>query len=366
MASSAHIVVVVLSMAVMLCQCHRKYVSNQVDMKMVDPKFQEGAGHLEEQWNFKPTEGGLPSLVQLSGLQRTTTAFDLAMNTSLAFSSGLPPTVGLGVRPGLPSIVGLGVRPGLPSTVGLGVQPRATMNQWTPLLRKPRRAEVGIHDSRHSRRSLLLHAVAAAAATGTLPAIAALPSISEYSDVQYKIAPDANAIASYKDRQYAIGQNVRREDVEIGGMSTSEGFERLLRALGRTQQLVETRSFEDARLVLRAPLFSEFLGFNPGIRGFQSNPQPAAALLKALPDGAAAPLKDALVSLKALDDFLLINRVIFFNAEDKAQVEALAAGGTNSATPGQPTKQVDLDEPKMLLAEVVAAVREASKLVTDK
>ena len=222
--------------------------------------------------------------------------------------------------------------------------------------------------SASASRRLLLHAVATAAAavTGTTllspmsAATAALPSISEYDAVQYKQrAVDVDAIATFRGRTYALGQNVKREDVEIEGITAAEGFDRLQQALGRTASLIDARAFEDARLALRSPLFSEFLGFNPGVRGFQANPKPSVALLKQLPATAAEPLEDALVSLKALDDFLLVNRVIFFNAEDKAQVEDLVAGGKASGTPGVPTKQVDLEEPKAMLADVVQALREA-------
>ena len=45
--------------------------------------------------------------------------------------------------------------------------------------------------------------------------------------------------------------------------------------------------------------------FNPGVRGFQQ-PFIRGALLKQLQATAAEPLEDALVSLKALDDFLLV------------------------------------------------------------
>ena len=193
---------------------------------------------------------------------------------------------------------------------------------------------------------------------------AALPSISEYDAVQYKQrAPDPSTLAQYQGRTFYLGQNVKRDDVEIESLSVAEGLERLSNALERASSLVETRSFEDARLTLRTPLFSDFLGFNPGIRGFQSNPKLAAALYKQLPGAAAAPLEDALVSLKALDDFLLVNRVIYFNEEDKVAIGNLVRGGKGSGTPGQPTKEVELDEPRALLKEVADALREARRLV---
>lgn len=66
---------------------------------------------------------------------------------------------------------------------------------------------------------------------------------------------------------------------------------------------------------------------------------------------------------QALDDWLLVNRVIFFNVEDKQQVEDLVAGGKASGTPGQPTKLVDLGEPTALLDDIDALLLEAKKLI---
>jgi hypothetical protein len=44
------------------------------------------------------------------------------------------------------------------------------------------------------------------------------------------------------------------------------------------------------------------------------------------------------------------------------QVQDLVAGGKASGTPGQPTKPVDLDEPKALVGDVLEALREAKGL----
>ena len=180
-----------------------------------------------------------------------------------------------------------------------------------------------------SRRALLLHAIAAASYPALVlqpqAASSALPSISEYDAVQYKRAVDGAAVATYKGRTFSLGQNVKREDVEVGSIAAAEGLDRCISAMLRIDSLVASRAFEDARLTLRTPLFTEVLGFNPGIRGFQSTPKPSAALLESLPSAAISPLEDALVSLKALDDFLLVNRVIFFNAEDMEQVRACAS-----------------------------------------
>ena len=176
-----------------------------------------------------------------------------------------------------------------------------------------------------TRRAVILHALLAAYPVKHLlqpqAASCAVPSISEYDSVQYKPrALDGDAVATYKGRTFALGQNVKREDVEVESLSAAVGLDRLLMAMQRVEVLVTARAFEDARLTLRTPLFADVLGFNPGIRGYQSNPKPSTALLENLPPSAASPLEDALVSLKALDDFLLVNRVIFFNVEDMVQV----------------------------------------------
>ena len=68
---------------------------------------------------------------------------------------------------------------------------------------------------------------------------------------------------------------------------------------------------------------------------------------------------------QALDDWLLVNRVIFFNVEDKQQVEDLVAGGKASGTPGRPTKPVELDEPRGFLEEISALLLEAKKLLVN-
>lgn len=60
------------------------------------------------------------------------------------------------------------------------------------------------------------------------------------------------------------GENVARADIEIDALSPVDGLERLMQAVARARRLVQGRAFEDARVTLRTPLFTDFLGFNPG------------------------------------------------------------------------------------------------------
>ena len=81
------------------------------------------------------------------------------------------------------------------------------------------------------------------------------------------------------------GENVARADIEIDALSPVDGLERLMQAVARARRLVQGRAFEDARVTLRTPLFTDFLGFNPGsasARGRRADPHfPASNLLRA-------------------------------------------------------------------------------------
>lgn len=199
-----------------------------------------------------------------------------------------------------------------------------------------------------ARRQFLLRALATAAVTQCpLAGLAALPSFSEYDAVQYKLRTQPPVPAA----------------LDAAALSPAEGLRLCSEEVTRLGTLVDTRSFEDTRLALRGPLFADFLGFRPGVRGYVGTAKPPAALLGQLPATAADPLEEVLIALKALDDFCIINRVIFFTQEDKDAVESLVAGGANSGTPGVPTKLASLEEPRALLAEVAGCLAEVRRML---
>ena len=115
--------------------------------------------------------------------------------------------------------------------------------------------------------------------------------------------------------------------------------------LERVEPMVaKQRDFEGVRALLRQPLFSEFLGYTPGVRGNAGSLRPAAALVQA--STSAEALQELLLDLKRLDDFCLTNRVIVFNEEDLAQIKALMAAPTQ-----RPEERFDLDEARAFIAD---------------
>ena len=109
------------------------------------------------------------------------------------------------------------------------------------------------------------------------------------------------------------------------------------------------------RALLREPLFVEFLGYSPGVRGNAADLKPSPALVAAGAD--RDEVQDLLLTLKRLDEFALANRVVIFNEEDLAQVKDLMA---TSGRDGSPSGKLDLGEARELLKEAndgVARVR---------
>jgi len=160
-----------------------------------------------------------------------------------------------------------------------------------------------------------------------LGASAAIPSISEYDAVQYQkkvVAPSApQPLPS----------------------TPAAGLRDVLAQLERVEPMVaKQRDFEGVRALLRQPLFSEFLGYTPGVRGNAGSLRPAAALVQA--STSAEALQELLLDLKRLDDFCLTNRVIVFNEEDLAQIKALMAAPTQ-----RPEERFDLDEARAFIAD---------------
>ena len=84
-------------------------------------------------------------------------------------------------------------------------------------------------------------------------------------------------------------------------------------SINATRHPSRTCKLEAVRSLLREPLFRDFLGFTPGVRGNAANLKPPAALLAAGFDQSS--LEELLFALKRLDDFCLSNRVIIFNEE---------------------------------------------------
>lgn len=169
------------------------------------------------------------------------------------------------------------------------------------------------------------------------PAIAAIPSISEYDAVQYK----AKAPPAPTDAETAATLP-----------SAADGLRALRTDLQTADRLVENGQLEDVRALLRTPLFSRFLGYSPGIRGGAANLRPAAALVKA--SVSAEPLGELLLDLQRLDEFCLSNRVIVFNVEDLEQVRALMAAPTRA-----PEERFDKAEVRALLEDAKQHLAEA-------
>ena len=172
------------------------------------------------------------------------------------------------------------------------------------------------------------------------PVEAAIPSISEYSSVQYRAKSTAPATSS--------------PDVPI---SAIDGLHVVQSDLKRAASLAEAGELEDIRSLLRQQLFATFLGYNPGIRGGAQNLRPSAALIDA--STSAEPLRELLLDLKRLDDFCIANRIMIFNQEDLDQVKSLMA-----APAQKPESRFDLDEVRGFIddaqehaAEALAALR---------
>lgn len=174
------------------------------------------------------------------------------------------------------------------------------------------------------------------------PALAAIPSISEYSDVQYKAKTPSIPSTPSTD----------------GKLASADGLVLVQSALGRASKLVENQSFEAIRLLLREPLFTDFLGYTPGVRGNAGNLKPPPALIAA----GASPesLQELLLSLKRLDEFCLSNRVMIFNVEDLEQVNALKA---TSGRDGSPSGTVDLDEARAFLTDATELLDEVKRSI---
>ena len=171
-----------------------------------------------------------------------------------------------------------------------------------------------------------------------LPAGAALPSSSEYDAVQYKSAAPAPA-APPAD----------------ASLAAADGLRLVSSGLKRAEALVESGNLEAVRTLLREPIFSEFLGYSPGVRGNVANLKPSPALVAAGAD--RDEVQDLLLTLKRLDEFSLANRVVIFNEEDLAQVKDLMK---ESGRDGSPSGKLDLGEARELLKEAndgVARVR---------
>ena len=172
-----------------------------------------------------------------------------------------------------------------------------------------------------------------------LPAGAAIPSISEYDAVQYKSAAPAPAAPP----------------ADASSLAAADGLRLVSSGLKRAEVLVESGNLEAVRTLLREPIFSEFLGYSPGVRGNAANLKPSAALVAAGAD--RDEVQDLLLALKRLDEFCLANRVVIFNEEDLAQVKDLMA---TSGRDGSPSGKLDLGEARELLKEAndgVARVR---------
>lgn len=160
-------------------------------------------------------------------------------------------------------------------------------------------------------------------------ASAAIPSISEYDAVQYKkaeVAPPPQPTTT--------------------DLAPADGLRLARSGLKREGALLESGSLEAMRAVLREPVFSNFLGFNVGVRGNAANLKPPQALVAAGVDRAA--LQELLLGLKRLDDYCLSNRVIVFNQEDLDAVKQLMEkSGTDGAVGGA----LDKDEGRALIAD---------------
>eukprot|EP00316_Scyphosphaera_apsteinii_P023544 CAMPEP_0119318332 /NCGR_PEP_ID=MMETSP1333-20130426/46100_1 /TAXON_ID=418940 /ORGANISM="Scyphosphaera apsteinii, Strain RCC1455" /LENGTH=594 /DNA_ID=CAMNT_0007324485 /DNA_START=213 /DNA_END=1997 /DNA_ORIENTATION=- len=194
---------------------------------------------------------------------------------------------------------------------------------------------------RMSRREALLNILLGCAAVCCTSGVAsaAIPSISEYDAVQYikktKMPPKLSTNASSSVPE-----------------SVFDGLRAVQSELTRVAALIEAAQLEDVRRLLRQPLFRDFLGFNPGVRGSAANIKPSAALVRASMD--AEPLGELLLDLKRLDDFCLSNRVVIFNQEDLEQVKNLIAAPTQ-----KPEDRFDLEEARALLADAQVHVKEA-------
>jgi len=111
----------------------------------------------------------------------------------------------------------------------------------------------------------------------------------------------------------------------------AEGFAEIQRELDVAATLIGRGSLEDVRALLRQPIFTQFLGFTPGLRGNAQNLKPSPALVAA---GVSKPVLDELLlALKRLDDFCLSNRVIVFNARALATLLEDDPGRTHAHTP---------------------------------
>lgn len=177
------------------------------------------------------------------------------------------------------------------------------------------------------RRRSVAVAVLALVSQPPREAWAAIPSISEYGAVQYKMpvapAPQAERLPA----------------------TPATGLRDVQAQLESLEPMVANqRDFEGVRALLRRPLFSEFLGYTPGVRGYAGSLRPAAALVQA--STSAEPLQELLLDLKRLDDFCLANRVIVFNDEDLSQIKALMAAPTQ-----RPEDRFDLEEARGLIAD---------------
>ena len=182
------------------------------------------------------------------------------------------------------------------------------------------------------------------------PAAAAVPSISEYSAVQYKKKPAAVP-----------------EAPALEPLDTKAGWAKLTETLEQTEALLASKAFEDVRLLLRTPIFRDFLGYNPGVRSTPGNSmRPAAALMSAFPEESRVPaateLAEMLVDLKVLDDFCFANRVIFFNQEDREAIGQLMEANRRAEAP----VQVDVEEATAMLNDARQRLRLAIALYYGK
>mmetsp|Transcript_25333 Transcript_25333/g.54771 ORF Transcript_25333/g.54771 Transcript_25333/m.54771 type:complete len:396 (-) Transcript_25333:67-1254(-) len=204
---------------------------------------------------------------------------------------------------------------------------------WSAVLPQ---ADDGVPAPGGFRRAVL--ALAVATRIPLRPTHAAIPSISEYDAVQYKRAasPGANKV-----------------DDDYSRITPTKGVGIVQGELKRASLLLDQGRMEEVRILLRQPVFTQFLGFRVGVRGNAQNLKPSAALLAAGVD--AALLYDVLLSLKRLDDFCLSNRVIVFNVEDLEQVNALMA---SSGKDGSQDGKLDLDEGRSCLADAAMQLDE--------
>ena len=124
---------------------------------------------------------------------------------------------------------------------------------------------------------------------------------------------------------------------DASSLAAADGLRLVSSGLKRAEALVESGNLEAVRALLREPIFSEFLGYSPGVRGNAANLKPSAALVAAGAD--RDEVQDLLLTLKRLDEFALANRVVIFNEEDLAQVKDLMA---TSGRDGSPSGKLDL------------------------